>query len=501
DKNSWESTIAHELFHHWFGDYVTAESWANIAVNEAFATYGEYLWFEHKYGKDKANSLLYNKMQEYFLSQEEDKNLVRFYYDDKEDVFDAVSYQKGGVILNMLRNYLGDKAFFEGLTTYLTENAFGTGEVHQLRLAFEKVSGRDLNWFFNQWFYGNGHIEMNVSYDYSLVNNTVTVNISQAGKTFIFPLTIDVYEKGGKVTHHEVWVNKESQSFTLPFDKRPKLINIDAKHLLLAKINDKKTIDHYIFQYHNAPHFLDRKLALEAIVNEQEQNKEVFETFVKALNDPSDELQIYTLNHLNLFDKHSKKSVIRKIEKLAENAPKTLVRASAIKVLGKLIDPTYKPIFKRGMESESFAVINSSIVSLYEIDKALALEKIKTLPKNTKKYFAESITNIYIKEKDKSELPFIANHLLAGLFMSQDKHIQSMYGEAFRWIAESDNQKAISNLTNELVSMGKRYKKYGADKTAISMLNQVLFLQQQAKHKNEKEIVKILKMGIGKLME
>ncbi len=501
DENTWESTIAHELFHHWFGDYVTAESWANIAVNESFATYGEYLWFEHKYGKEKASSLLYNKMLEYFLSQEDDKNLVRFNYNSREDVFDAVSYQKGGVILNMLRDYLGDEAFFEGLKIYLTENAFGTAEVHNLRLAFEKVSGKDLNWFFNQWFYGNGHIEMNVNYDYSLVNNTVTVNISQMGKTFIFPLSIDIYEKGGKVTHHNVWVDKEQQSFTLPFDKRPKLINIDAKHVLLAKINDKKTVEHYIFQYKNAPHFLDRKLALEALVKEQKTNKDAFNTFVKALNDSAAELRIYALSNLDLSDKHNKKSVIRKVEKLAEKDPKTLVRANAIKLLGKLIDPKYKPLFERGLKSLSFGIINSSIIALYEIDKAEALQKIKELPKDTKKYFAEAITNIYIKEKDKSELPFIANHLLEGLFMSRDKSVQNMYGEAFRWVAESNNEKAISNLTDKLVTMGKRYKKYGADKTAVSMLNQILYLQQQSEYKNKESVIKILKKGIAKLLE
>ncbi len=67
-------------------------------------------------------------------------------------MFDAVSYNKGGGILHMLRNYLGDKAFFEGISKYLKNNQFGTGEAHQLRLALEKVSGRDLNWFFNQWW-------------------------------------------------------------------------------------------------------------------------------------------------------------------------------------------------------------------------------------------------------------------------------------------------------------------------------------------------------------
>jgi aminopeptidase N len=55
DENSWESTIAHELFHHWFGDLVTAESWSNLTVNESFANYSEYLWIEHKYGKDQAD--------------------------------------------------------------------------------------------------------------------------------------------------------------------------------------------------------------------------------------------------------------------------------------------------------------------------------------------------------------------------------------------------------------------------------------------------------------
>lgn len=501
DENKWESTIAHELFHHWFGDYVTAESWANIAVNESFATYGEYLWLFHKYGKDRAEAHLYENIRQYMASQEENKNLVRFYYENREDVFDAVSYQKGSVILHMLRDYLGDDAFFAGLKEYLTQNKFGTAEVPQLRLAFEKVSGRDLNWFFNQWFYGSGHIEMNISYDYSLINNMVTVNIKQLDKAFVFPLSIDVYEKNGRVTRHNVWVDKKEQSFTLPFERLPKLINIDAKHVLLAKINDKKTLTHYIFQFKNAPHYLDRKLALEEIVKKQETDKEAFAAVVKALDDPYDEIKIYALQNIDLFDKTRKKSAIRKIEKMAQNSTKTRVKAAALKVLGKLINPIYKPLFVRGIESESFAVINSSLISLYQIDKETTLKKIKQLDKDIKKYFAESITTIFIQEKDKTELPFIANNLLQGLFMSQNQNTQKIYGEAFRWIAESDSKEAIKNLTDKLVVMGKRYKKYGADKTAVSMLNQVLYLQEQANYDNKEQIVKILKKGIGQLID
>ncbi|MFX7739907.1 M1 family aminopeptidase, partial [Acinetobacter baumannii] len=80
------------------------------------------------------------------------KDLVRFYYADKEDMFDLVSYQKGGRLLHMLRTYVGDDAFFKSLNKYLTDNKFGNGSAHKLRLAFEAITGKDLNWYFNQWY-------------------------------------------------------------------------------------------------------------------------------------------------------------------------------------------------------------------------------------------------------------------------------------------------------------------------------------------------------------
>ena len=120
DENIQENTIAHELFHHWFGDLVTSESWSNLTLNESFANYSEYLWREYKYGELDANMHLFETNQTYLNGQNEHKHLVRFTYDDKEDMFDAVSYNKGGTILHMLRNYLGDSAFFEGLKEYLT---------------------------------------------------------------------------------------------------------------------------------------------------------------------------------------------------------------------------------------------------------------------------------------------------------------------------------------------------------------------------------------------
>ncbi len=111
DGNEWEGTVAHELFHQWFGDYVTAESWSNLTVNESFADYSQLLWLEYKYGPDAAGFEQYKELGTYLSSGSAGKDLVRFYYSDKEDMFDQVSYQKGGRILHMLRNFVGDKAF------------------------------------------------------------------------------------------------------------------------------------------------------------------------------------------------------------------------------------------------------------------------------------------------------------------------------------------------------------------------------------------------------
>jgi aminopeptidase N len=499
DNNEWESTIAHELFHHWFGDLVTTESWANLTVNESFATYSVYLWFAHKYGKDKADANMYSDIQTYMTSQSEDKDLVRFHYVNREDMFDTVSYHKGNAILHMLRDVIGDEAFFEGMNTYLTTYKYGTAEAHQLRLVFEKVSGKDLNWFFNQWYYSNGHIKMNVTYDYNTINKTVTVNINQKGKSFKFPLSIDIYEETEKTTHN-VWVDSAQNSFTFSFNRLPKFINIDAKHVLLAEIADKKTLDEYIFQFNNAPHYLDRRLALEEIAKEQS-NKDAFNTLLKAFNDPYYEIRILALENIDLFQKYNKKEAIDKIVKMAQSDPKTLVQAAAISVLGKLIDPIYKPIFEKGTKSESYAVTGKSLISLYQIDKQAALLKLNTLSEDTKKYMADAVTTIYISEKDKTKLPFIANHILKGMFLTEDKRTQQTYAEAFKWIAESDNKEAITNLTNDFVTLGLRYKKYKFDQLGVNMLNQLVYAQQQSKNSNKEELIIILKTGIAKLIE
>ena len=367
-------------------------------------------------------------------------------------------------------------------------------------MAFEKVSGKDLNWFFNQWYFGNGHIKLNVTYDYNTINKTVTVNLNQQGKVFNFPISIDIYDETGK-KRHDVWIDKVQNSFKFPYTKQPKLIVIDPKHVLLAEISDKKSLEDYIFQFNKAPHFLDRKIALEEIVKHQQTNKEAQNAVIKAFNDPYYKIRITALDNIDLFQKYNKKEAIYKIENIAQNDKSTLVQASAIGVLGKLVDPIYKPLFERGINNVSFAITGSSLSSLYQLDKVSSINKINLLDKDTKENLADAITTIYINEKDKTNLPFIANQILKGMFLSEDPKIQQLYNEAFKWISESDNKEAIENVTNSFVKLGLQYKKYNFDKMAINMLNQMVQKQLISSNENKDELILLLKTGMAKLIE
>jgi len=201
----------------------------------------------------------------------------------------------------MLRNFIGDDAFKAGLKDYLNDNKFGTGEAHQLRLAFEKVTGKDLNWFFNQWYFGSGHPKLDVKYTYSEAANLVTVQINQTQENlFEFPLAIDVYEDA-KPKRYNVWVDQKEKSFTFKYTKIPQLVNIGANRTLLTEIKDNKTIENYIHLYTYGKKYEDRREAIEALAENQD-NENAFKLLTKALHDKYYGLRILAIDKIDILD-------------------------------------------------------------------------------------------------------------------------------------------------------------------------------------------------------
>lgn len=411
DGNQWESTIAHELFHQWFGDYVTTESWSNLTLNESFANYSEVLWDEYKYGKDAGAAQNYNDMQGYLMSGSDKKDLVRFYYSDKEDMFDAVSYNKGGRILNMLRNYVGDSAFFKSLNLYLTTNRYKSAEAHQLRLAFEEVTGRDLNWFFNQWYFGSGHPKISIDYVYDESNSKVQVIIKQTqsgDKVFRLPIAIDIYN-GADKKREEVWVQNRIDTFTFSYNKRPDLINVDADKVLLAEKKDNKTLDQFIHQYKYAGNYVDRREAIEFALKKQDDSK-ALELLKSALKDPYHGLRSLTLSRLNVTKSGIRKEVEPIIAELAKSDKKSTVRAAALETLNKFNNKEYLALFNQALNDSSYSVSGAALEGLATLDPAAGLAEAKKISgQKTKGKLMEVALKTLIESGDESAFEPVAS--------------------------------------------------------------------------------------------
>ncbi len=403
DGNDWEETIAHELFHQWFGDLVTAENWNNITVNESFANYSEYLWDEYEHGKDFADAHNFEDMQGYIASGGEKKDLVRYYYSDKEDVFDGVSYNKGGRILHMLRNYVGDDAFFASLNNYLTTNKFKTGEAAQLRLAFEEVTGKDMNWFWNQWYYGSGHPKLKISYNYDNPTSAAVIieQTQKTGKIFTLPIAIDVYVNGNK-TRYNVNVRNQIDTFYFATTQQPEWISVDADKILLAEKTDNKSQANYLAQWKYGKNYLDRKEALDYF------SKNSMDELIQGLNDPFYKLQISTIQKLGGVAFKNNQSVTDQIEQIAKTVNDKKVKATAIAYLVKNGDKKYQPIYEVAVNDSSYSVAGAALKGLTALNPENAYALAKKYCTDAKGALGDEVNRVLIANGTEADFEFIA---------------------------------------------------------------------------------------------
>lgn len=418
-----EDIIAHELFHHWFGDIVTCESWSNLPLNESFATYGEYLWMEYKYGKDEADHHIMMDMRAHFSSSRNDegkRHMIRYYYDEKEDMFDTHSYQKGGRILHMLRNYVGDEAFFASLQKYLKDNEYQAVEMAQLRLAFEEVTGEDLNWFFNQWFFNVGHPILEIEHEY-LEEGKVLVSVKQTQDEdpFELPVAIDIYTEDPmnvgrpqekQVMRKNVVVSSREETFVFEVPSRPKLVNFDADKMLLCQKTENKTVEEYAYQLANSPNFLDR---YEVPMNLREEQASALaqETILAALEDPYWSVRGRAIMTMDMEQEDLKNKAIPILKEMAKNDEESTVRYLAIEKLGELGDNSMLENFKSGIQDSSYQVVGKSLAALASIDEKAGLAAANKLKDQTNEDIIGGIARVYGQYGGKEELSWFNNNI------------------------------------------------------------------------------------------
>ena len=390
DKNS-EDVVAHELFHQWFGDYATCESWSNITVNESFANYSEQLWRAHKYGKAAGDELAYNDLQGYIgASQMSDPQLVRFHYDNREDLFDAISYNKGGAILRYLNTLIGDAAFDRAMNLYLTKNALKSTEAHHWRMAVEEATGRDWNWFFNQWYYRGGHPVLKITYNYNdtLQKLKVNVNVTQTSddSLFVYNLPLKAALIYGSTKTVVDWkLTRKSDSFTYFYKDgvRPVIVP-DYEHVLPGEVRDGKKPAQWLAQFMYTDDYISKRLALNGAgkLMSDSGSQAVIDL---ALNDNNPSLRRLALATIRSAqsDKYRKKWTAKVTSMTADTS--NLVRAEAYNVLGEWKVKDAKGKMVAAVNDSSYAVAGNALEALNKIDKDTAYIVAKAmLPTNPK---------------------------------------------------------------------------------------------------------------------
>ena len=194
DGNS-EGGIAHELAHQWWGDLVTCETWAEIWLNEGFASYGDALYTEYKYGFEAFKSKLEYWAKAYFWED----SIIRYpiYNPPSGRLFGTAVYYKGAWVLHMLRNLIGDSAFFAVLQEWGRRYAYGTGTTQKFIQVVNDITGEDLSWFFNQWVYEAGYPVLDFSVSFANYD-TLFINLRQTQRNaiiFRFPIEFKIQAK------------------------------------------------------------------------------------------------------------------------------------------------------------------------------------------------------------------------------------------------------------------------------------------------------------------
>jgi len=235
-----EGLLTHEIAHQWFGNMATETDWPHFWLSEGFATYMTIMYFENKYGRDTAVKMLEeDRAQVIEFAKKKFRPVVDTAVTNYMDLLNANSYQKGGWVLHMLRQHLGDSAFRRGIRSYYARYAGKNASTDDLRKVLEEVSKKDLKQFFKQWLFTAGHPKLDISWKWDEVRKQVTVVITQQqADLFRFPLEL-AFPTGSGIQKKTVQVSGKQTTFTIPAAKAPGQIvaDPDTKLLFEAQIH------------------------------------------------------------------------------------------------------------------------------------------------------------------------------------------------------------------------------------------------------------------------
>ena len=339
ERTGADTVESHELAHQWFGDLVTCKDWANLWLNEGFATYFEHYWMEQHYSVDDADYEFWREQAQWFRQRRMFPAPIV-----NHDINDSVQYEgnvytKGGWVLRMLREQLGDDNFFHALHYYLETHRGQNVVTADLQKSIEQATSLDVDEFFHQWLYRAGAPQFDVSYNYDSGFNQVDLSVKQVQKIeglvglFDVPVTVEIATATGNKTY-PIRVSQTSQNFTFPVDGAPLMVIFDKGDKILKISDFKKSTPELVYQLKHAETVPDRADAADALGNLKGDSDAVAALGDAALHDPFWGIRVESLRALGRIGGAAAETQIL----AASNDEKPWVRDVAVGQLGHFKD-------------------------------------------------------------------------------------------------------------------------------------------------------------------
>jgi len=351
---SWESVIAHEIAHQWWGDLITLREWSHTWLNESFGTYSDYLWTRHESGEDEGAWALLGKKNAYLREARTRyvRPIVFDRYERPHDNFDAHTYPKGACILHQLRFLLGDDAFFGVLAAFLDRHAFEPVDTHDFMQTVNDVTGRNMDWFFEQYVFRPGHPVLEINSSWDADSGRLQLRVAQVQDwdhgvpAYRTPVQIGIVTASGKRVE-TVWLEHEQDVFVFESQEPPLLVRFDEGNWLLKEWTYPKGVEELLYQA-RFDDVIGREWAVRELGRSAADSRVADALAAVAGEDPFWAVRLAAIETLAPV---RGRSAIEPLTAAAEDVS-SRVRRAAIRVLGEMGDQTMVPLFRSRFEAD-----------------------------------------------------------------------------------------------------------------------------------------------------
>ena len=361
---------AHELAHQWFGNYITHVPHSDVWLTESFATYYAKLFEKSIYGEEFYQNDRINEMLKATELSVLNSNPLGSGFAGTQRI-----YQKGSLVLDMLRDIMGDQNFRKAVKHYLKKFPYKDAETKDFERAIWESTGMSLSWFFDQWIYRGGEPEYTVSWKNNDDGNAININIKQTHKIdslvrlFKMPVGIDIYLTDNNKINTEIWIENQNSDIIvdIPAEKKVAFILFDPARRIFKTLKFERSYEELIAQAGNAENMIDRYDALLAFKDKNFQNK------LKDLTDIYYKEKFH-LNKSEIIFQIKDSISIGGLLKNAINDPDALVRRAVVNNISP-IPPALKKDYEKLLKDKDYYIVEKSLENL-----------CNSFPKNTDKY-------------------------------------------------------------------------------------------------------------------